>query len=96
MEDADMRGLMALIGETLLAWSWVERRLKGRPIPADMADLRRIRNNLCHCLSSAHVAIEPGHKTHVVCVGKDGAFCYSAAVLEDALNDLLLVSKGRS
>lgn len=70
MEEPRLKDMMAAVGYLLLHWGQLERRLDGRPAPEKLDAVRRLRNSICHCLSSAHG--ELGSEPFVVSRDRDG------------------------
>lgn len=70
MDEPRLKDMMAAVGYLLLNWGQLEHRLDGRPVPAKLEAVRRLRNSICHCLSSAHGQI--GSEPFVVSRDRDG------------------------
>lgn len=66
---ANMQELMSLIGYLLLHWGWLENRLQDGRVPEGLADVRRLRNVICHGLQEAHA---DGIEAYVLCRRLDG------------------------
>lgn len=86
----DMTGLMALVGELLLRWGWLEQHLDGRPIPSELDEARLLRNQICHGLiqarSDPYNLDEPAF---VTCKTFDGSLrMVTAQELKDAVRKL--------
>lgn len=90
----DLQALMALVGNLLLRWGWLEDPLAGEPIPHELDHVRRIRNALSHRMISARADPEGESAAHVSCRLLDGTIVrISAGDLEAAIRELELARK---
>lgn len=90
----DFQALMALVGNLLLRWGWLEDSLAGKPVPSELDHVRRIRNALCHRMISARADPEGERVAHVSCRLLDGTIVrFSAGDLEAAVRDLELARR---
>lgn len=84
-----LRDLMAAVGYLLLFWSHCERLLGGRPMPDELKYVRRMRNDLCHSMRSAHADPSDAHEPHIRCASTDrGSVTYTWTDLQRAIRDL--------
>lgn len=65
--------LLAAVGMLLLRWGVLERDLKGACLPNELAELRRMRNLICHRLYAANVDPRSGAEPFIRCCDLDGA-----------------------
>ena len=86
----DMTGLMALVGELLLKWGWLEHHLDGQPIPSGLDDVRLLRNQICHGLIRARSdPYNTAESAFVTCKTTDGPNrIVTAKELQDAIRQL--------
>lgn len=86
----DMTGLLALVGELLLKWGWLEHHLDGRPIPSGLDGIRLLRNQICHGLVQARSdPYNTSEPAFVVCKTFDGTLrTVTAQELRDAVRKL--------
>lgn len=90
----DFQALMALVGNLLLRWGWLEDTLAGKPVPGDLEHIRRIRNALCHRMIAARADPEGERVAHVSCRLLDGTIVrFSAGDLEAAIRELELARR---
>lgn len=67
------RDLLAAVGMLLLRWGVLERDLKGACLSNELADLRRMRNLICHRLYAAIADPRSGTEPFIRCCDLDGA-----------------------
>lgn len=90
----DFQALIALIGDLLLRWGWLEDTLAGEPIPPELDHVRRIRNALSHRMISARADPEGEKVAYVSCRLQDGTVVrFSAGDLEAAVRELELARR---
>ena len=85
----DFQTLMALVGHFLLRWGWLEDSLRGRPVPAELDSIRRIRNAISHRMVAAHADPHGTGAAFVTCRLSDATVVqFSASELEEAIRVL--------
>lgn len=86
---SDMQYLMALIGNLLVRWGWLEQRLNGQRRPAEVDEVREIRNTICHGIVSAHANPWSAEEAYIRCrTNKGEEVVYRASQLEEAIRTL--------
>jgi hypothetical protein len=65
--------MMATIGYLLLQWGELERRMAGRALPPELAQVQQLRNTLCHGLRSAKADPSENDEPHICCRTLTGA-----------------------
>lgn len=84
-----LKDLMAAVGYLLLYWGHTERRLAGKPLPEHLQPIRRLRNDLCHTLESAHAFPPHAHEPQLTCRRPGGErVIYGWTDLQDAIRVL--------
>lgn len=87
----DFQTLMALVGHLLLRWGWLEDGLRGRPVPAELDGVRRVRNAISHRMVAAHADPHGTGVAFVTCRLSDATVVhFSASDLEEAIRELEL------
>jgi hypothetical protein len=84
-----LKDLMASVGYLLLFWGHAERRLQGKPPPAERPPVRRLRNDLCHTLESAHAFPPDAGEPQLTCRRPDGELViYGWSQMQEAIRVL--------
>lgn len=83
-----LKDLMAAVGYLLLYWGHTEHGLAGKPFPENLLPIRRLRNDLCHTLASAHAFPPDAHEPQLTCRPSGERVIYGWTDLQDAIRVL--------
>lgn len=84
-----MKDLLALIGDFLVRWGWLENGLADQPWPAEASGVRAMRNAICHRIVSAHADPASAAEPHICCRTLEGSVVtFTASEIDDAIRTL--------